>query len=101
MVRIRGVAGEAQGRVLSRGRGGFGLGGLEKWQHGARRGARRAGGEEVMVRIRGVAGEAQECVLGRGKGGFGLGELWRSGSTARAGERAEREVRKLWLGSVE
>ena len=75
MVRIRRVAGEAQECAPRKRNGGFGLGGLEKWQHGARRGARRAGGEEVMVRIRGVAGEAQECVLGRGKGGFGLGEL--------------------------
>ncbi len=56
MVRIRGVAGEAQERARSRGRGGFGLGGLEKWQHGARRRARRAVGVEVMVGIRGVAG---------------------------------------------
>ena len=31
MVRIRGVAGEAQDCALGRGKGGFGLGELEKW----------------------------------------------------------------------
>ena len=75
MVRIRGIAGEAQACALSRGQGGIGLGGLEKWRHGARRRARRAGGAEVLGRIRGVASEAQERVLSRGRGGFGLGEL--------------------------
>ena len=75
LVRIRRAAGEAQECVLSRSKGGFGLGDLEKWQHGARRRARRAGGEEVLVRTRGVAGEAQERVPSRGKGAFGLGDL--------------------------
>ena len=75
MVRTRGVAGEAQECVLKRRKGGFGLGELEKWSHGAHRRVRRAGGEEVLVRTRGVAGEAQECALSGGEGGFGLGEL--------------------------
>ena len=78
MLRIHGVAGEAQECAPSRRHGGFGLGGPEKWKHGARRGARRAGGAEVRIRIRGVAGDAQECVPRRGKGGFGLGGLEKS-----------------------
>ena len=51
MVRIRGIAGEVQVCALSTSKGRFGLGGLEKWRHGARRRARRAGGAEVLVRI--------------------------------------------------